>query len=258
MSPLTKLFVVLLVLVSVALSAGTITFVNKLDPIQKDLALAKTQNQAQQALTAKANESAASYQQALEKAQGDNNAALSAARAETLKAQQTVAEQAAQIAQFNTSLAVLTSTNNSATTALSASEAAKTQLQDQVSGLRKDADDRLRQVADLGQRVNKLVADLDQTEKARRNLAEQLADVSAKSDRQAKAMTDAGITTAELDTGRHGRGCPGPQRRHPQPPQHRRQGIRHDQPGQPATTSTKGMQFKIIDAKDSVQFPGAS
>ena len=45
MSPLTKLFVVLLVLVSIVLTAGTVTFVNKLDPLQKTLELTKTQLQ---------------------------------------------------------------------------------------------------------------------------------------------------------------------------------------------------------------------
>jgi hypothetical protein len=202
------LFVVLLVLVSVALSAGTITFVNKLDPLQKELANTKTQLAAKDTLLEKANTIAASSTASIEAARAESANELAAARKSLLDAQGVIADRDAQIAKLNNNIAVLTSANSSATTALAASEDAKSKMNEQVATLRKDADDRLRQNADLSQRVSKLVADLDQTEKARRNLAEQLTDASGRADRLGKLLQDNGITTAQLDRAGTGAGAP--------------------------------------------------
>ncbi|MDB5325453.1 MAG: hypothetical protein JWM57_1022 [Phycisphaerales bacterium] len=251
MSPLTKLFVVLLVLVSVALSAGTITFVNKLDPLQKDLALKTSKlSEIQTLLDKKSNDAQASLQalEDLQKSSGSEKAAL---QAQMLQLRSEREDRDAQLAKTNNNLAVATSSINSATTALSASEDAKSKLQEQVTGLRKDADDRLRQVADQGQRINKLVADLDQTEKARRNLAEQLTDASGRADRQSKLLKDMGVTDGQLQNAGTGAGAPAVN------------GVirsRRNIAGKEyATISigsqdyvTKGMQFKIIDAQSGM------
>lgn len=250
MSPLTKLFVVLLVLVSVALSAGTITFVNKLDPLQKQLGLARTQLQEQQALVTKANESVSASAAAIQKAQDDTSAELSALRSQMLAMRSTVEDREAQIAKLNNNLAVLTSANNSASTALSASEDAKGKMQEQVATLRRDADERLRQVADLSQRVNKLNADLDQTEKARRNLAEQVTDASGRADRAMRQLRDMGVPDSQLAAGTAGTGAGAPALNGVIRTRRTIAGKEY------ATISlgsqdyvTKGMQFKIIDAK---------
>lgn len=247
MSPLTKLFVVLLVLVSVALSAGTITFVNKLDPLQTKLTIAETELASNRALISKANDAVSASAAAIEKAQTDNAAELSALRSQTLALRSEREDRDAQIATLNNNLAILTSANNSSSTALAASEDAKAKMTEQVASLRKDADDRLRQVADLGQRVNKLNADLDQTERARRNLAEQLTDASGRADRQAKLLKDMGVPDSQLASAGTGAGAPA------------LNGVirsRRNIAGKEyATISigssdyvTKGMQFKIIDA----------
>ena len=248
MSPLTKLFVVLLVLVSVALSAGTITFVNKLDPLQKDLAIKTSKlSELQTLLDKKSNDAQAALQgqEDLQKSSSSEKAAL---QAQMLQLRSEREDRDAQLAKASNNLAVATSSINSATTALSASEDAKSKLQEQVTGLRKDADDRLRQVADQGQRINKLVADLDQTEKARRNLAEQLTDASGRADRQSKLLKDMGVTDGQLQNAGTGAGAPAVN------------GVirsRRNIAGKEyATISigsqdyvTKGMQFKIIDAQ---------
>ncbi len=83
--------------------------------------------------------------------------------------------------------------------AVEASEKGRAELNNQILALRKDADERLRQVADYSTRVNKLVADLEQTERQRRNLAEQLTAATVKTDKQAKLLLDMGVTTAQLE-----------------------------------------------------------
>ncbi|MGN6627834.1 MAG: hypothetical protein ACTHLN_14545 [Tepidisphaeraceae bacterium] len=254
MSPLTKLFVVLLVLVSIILTAGTVTFVNKLDPLQKNLTLAQTQVQQKDALLSQKESEYTTQLAQLTDAQkqAENNAAMIRTQMQSLRS--AVEDRDAQIAKLNNNLAVLTSANSSQSTALQASEDAKSKLNEQVVALRKDADDRLRQVADLGQRVNKLVADLDQTEKARRNLAEQLTEISGKADKQAKMLQDMGVTSAQLATAGTGASAPAIN------------GVirsRRTIAGKEyATISigsqdevTKGMQFKILD-KDSGTFLG--
>ena len=254
MSPLTKLFVVLLVLTSTLLTAGVVTFVNKLDPLQKTLELTKTQLNDKTALLAQRDSDQAALQaqyDAAVKAGQDEAAGL---RKDLLTLRNTVEDGKSQIATLNNNLAVLTAANSSQSSALAASEDAKSKLSDQVVALRKDADTRLSQIADLGTRVNKLVADLDQTEKARQNLAEQLTQVKSTSDKQAALLKDAGITSAQLATAGTSAGAPSIN------------GVirsRRSIAGKDyATISigsqdyvTKGMQFKILD-KDTGSFLG--
>lgn len=253
MSPLTKLFVVLLVLTSTLLTAGVVTFVNKLDPIQKNLDLSKT-------LLSDANAKLAqlSTDQATLTAQYDaevtaHNKEVSDLKIAATGLQSMIQKDDSQVAALNNDIAVLTAANSSQATAVAASEDAKAKLSDQVIALRKDADTRLSQIADLGQRVNKLNADLDQTEKARRNLAEQLTEVKGTADKQAALLHDNGITTSLTAAGT-GAGAPA------------LNGVirsRRTIAGKEyATISigsqdyvTKGMQFKILD-KDTGAFLG--
>lgn len=254
MSPLTKLFVVLLVLTSTLLTAGVVTFVNKLDPIQKNLDLTKAQLADKTSLLAQRDSDQAALQaqyDAAVKAGQDEAAGL---RKDMLTMRGEATALSGQIVTLNNNLAVLTAANSSQSAALAASENAKGQLSDQVVALRKDADTRLSQVADLGTRVNKLVADLDQTEAARKNLAEQLTQVKSMADKQAAMLKDAGITSAQLATAGTSAGAPSIN------------GVirsRRSIAGKDyATISigsqdyvTKGMQFKILD-KDTGMFLG--
>lgn len=208
MSPLTKLFVVLLVLVSVALSAGTITFVNQLDPLQTRLKTTESRLQAAEALANKNKSDLDAAQQAISAQQLTFNSDLAAARAEGQRSAGDVTTRDAQIATLNNNIAVLTSANNSQSTALSVSEESKSKLNEQVSSLRKDVDERLRQNADLSRRVNTLTAENDQLERQRRVLSEQLTDASGKTERQSRLLKDMGVTEAQLTTAGTGAGAP--------------------------------------------------
>ncbi|MGC4032887.1 MAG: hypothetical protein QM754_14355 [Tepidisphaeraceae bacterium] len=208
MSPLTKLFVVLLVLVSVALSAGTITFVNKLDPLQKELTALKTEVTAKTALIEKANADKAAAEQSAATAQQSNANETASIRTENINLRSTVADRDAQIAKLNGTIAQLTSAGTSQATALTASEASKTLLQDQVAGLRKDADERLRQNADLNQRVTTLSSQLEQTERARRAAVEQVTAANTKIQQQSGLIKDLGGSESQLAAAGTGAGAP--------------------------------------------------
>lgn len=208
MSPLTKLFVVLLVLVSVALSAGTITFVNKLDPLQKELAGLRTEVAAKTALVEKANVLAASAQQSIDDKAKDFANEAAAIKSEQNTLRQTIVDRDAQIAKLNGTIAQLTSANSSNSTALTASEASKTLLQEQVTGLRKDADERLRQVADLNQQLNRTTSTLEQTERARRAAVEQVTAANTKIQQQSGLIRDLGGSESQLASAGTGAGAP--------------------------------------------------
>lgn len=199
MSPLTKLFVVLLVLVSIILTAGVVTFVNKVDPLQKQIVALKAERDAkQQLLDQKSAESTAAIA-VLEKANADAASEAAALKKDADTLRSTISDRDKTVATLETRNAVLTSTTQQQAVAVEASEKNKAELNNQILALRKDADARLAQISDYSTRVNKLVADLEQTERQRRNLAEQLIAANNKGDKQAKLLMDLGMTQAQID-----------------------------------------------------------
>ncbi len=256
MSPLTKLFVVLLVLVSIVLTAGTVTFVNKLDPIQSQLSETKSRLAVKdQLLSATAQELTELRGQVdeIQKEAANQNQALNT---EVLRLRSELQNRDAQIADRNQSIATLTSANSSQASALAASEETKTKQQDQIVTLRKDVDERLRQITDLSTRVSDLVAQNSVLERERRNLAEQVAELQGKGQQMSKLIKDLGGSEAMLASGNVGvrGGAPainGVIR-----------SVRNIAGKDYATISigsqdqvTKGMEFKILD-KESGNFLG--
>ncbi|MBC7785491.1 MAG: hypothetical protein H7144_16785 [Burkholderiales bacterium] len=198
MSPLTKLFVVLLVLVSVILTAGVVTFVNKLDPLQDQLQQAKDASAASQALLNRRTSDVDTLNAQLEAARAAAAVQAQALNKDIGTLRTTIEARDAEVASTKTALASLTSANSSQSSALQMSEDSKTHLQEQVTGLRKDADERLRQVADLNTRVSTLTAQNSVLERERRNLSEQLTEVQGKTDQMGKMLLDMGVSTAQV------------------------------------------------------------
>jgi hypothetical protein len=192
------LFVVLLVLVSVVLTAGVVTFVNKLDPIQQNLLAERAKTQAQASLISKKDADIASLNTQLVSA---NDQAASQAQTlnntiQTLRSQ--IIDRDSQIASNKQSISTLTSANATQSAALAASEDSKTKLQEQVASLRKDSDERLRQIADLNTRVSNLVAENSVLNREKRNLAEQVAELQGKGEAMGKLIKDLGGNEAML------------------------------------------------------------
>jgi septal ring factor EnvC (AmiA/AmiB activator) len=254
-SPLTKLFVVLLVLVSIVLTAGVVTFVNKLDPIQANLEQTKSKLAVKEELLARAADNVAAANARVEAVQADAAATAQALNTEILKTRAEVQDANTQVAALRQSVATLTSANASQASALASSEDSKTKYQEQVATLRKDADERLRQITDLNTRVSNLVAQNAVLERERRNLAEQVAELQGKSEQMGRLIRDLGGNEAMLAQGVGTRGgapaINGVIR-----------SVRNIAGKEYATISigsqdqvTKGMEFKILD-KESGAFLG--
>lgn len=192
MSPLTKLFVVLLVLVSVIMTAGIVTFVNKLSPIQKNLEETRARLAVKDSLLARAMDNVAAAESRVQAAQAEAASASQALNNEILKLRAELLDRDAQIAAARQSIATLTSANSSQAAALAASEDSKSKLQEQVTNLRRDADERLRQITDLNTRVTNLVAQNAVLERERRNLAEQVTELQAKGEQMSRLIRDLG------------------------------------------------------------------
>jgi uncharacterized protein (DUF3084 family) len=173
LSNLTKLFVVLLVLLSIALTAGTVVFVNRVDNAKDALDKLNAQVSAQEAkassATADAEKTRAEFQAAQTQAQSDLNAARNAA----LTAQQSLADRDARIAQLQNQLALGLADLGRLTEAVRASEASRGQLQQSVQALSQAQDKNLQEVAQLNARVSELTNNLEVTERERRYFQEQ-------------------------------------------------------------------------------------
>ncbi len=254
MSPLTKLFVVLLVLVSIVLTTGVVTFVNKLDPMREDLDRATADLSAKDALLSKREADANALNAKLDAIQtaAANDVKDMNTKILALKTQLETSDTA--LASAKAQIAGLTSANSSSSAALQLSEDAKSKLQEQVTGLRKDNDDRLRQVTELNTRVSTLTSQNAVLEKERRNLVEQLTEANTKKDQMSSKLKDLGVRDDQLLAAGTKAGAPainGVIRS--------RQNIAGKEYAKISIGSqdyvTKGMEFKILD-KDTGMFLG--
>lgn len=254
MSPLTKLFIVLHVVVSLLLTAGTIVFVNQVNNYKDALTGARQQASAEkaradsatnlaQAAKATADESVRQISQQHEQAKQDAN-----------RLQQQVADRDRSLAEKQTQLALLQVDNTNLTGALKGSEDTKGKLQDQVGGLRDSNDKLVTQNVQLNQTVTDLQNRLDVTEKERKLLAEQLTESKNQVQRQASLLREAGVSAAQFASGGTRLGAPAMQGvvRDVRPIR----GILYGSISLGSADSvTKGMEFKVIN-RDTGAFLG--
>ena len=204
MSPLTKLFVVLLVILSIAFVSGTIVALNQVDANQSAIdTLRKQLNDAKTQVT-NLNEQLAA-QQAIDHA----TAAQASTQIEDMKKaanalQMEVNDSKAQVADASSKMAIQSSDLTRLTEALKSSEATKGAYADQIAELRKANDNYLRQNGELNTSVTELTNRLDVTERERKYLAEQLTEAKSTSDKMSKALNDAGIKVDLADAGTRG------------------------------------------------------
>ncbi len=192
MSALTKIFVVLLVVLSIVSSAAFVTYVNTVEDTKKAAEVAK-----------------ASF--ALERQKADNfkaaaDAAELAAREnfksatnqiEQMKqardsANKFVADRDAEVAKAQSQLALQSADLSRLTEALKSSEDTKSKLQDMVASLRGNNDNLTKQGAEQSLTISDLTNKLEVTERERRFLAEQFAEAQNQSGKLGKALKDMG------------------------------------------------------------------
>lgn len=180
MSPLTKVFVVLLVVLSLLLTAASVTFVYTIDDF-RSAKLALEEEKARLTASIAARESAAAS--AVQASEARINAAN--VRVATLESELRAGQQ--QATQLNSRIAALELEKKQVEAQLASEKgkadalvASNDRLFQQVMEFRTLADTRIKQIAELNQSVSDLTNKLSVTERERRFLAEQLAEAQNK------------------------------------------------------------------------------
>ncbi len=193
MSPLTKLFVVLLVILSLVNTAATVVFVNQVDNANQALAMTKIKLSAKELEATQAQEaaSAALYtaQQAVASAQQQQEQSRQAMTA----VQQHSNELATKNAEQGTQLALGSANETRLTEALNASQQSGAKKDEAIVSLRQTNDERLKQNVELNTANTDLTAKLEVTERERQYMAEQLAEAKSTVDKQGAMMKDVGL-----------------------------------------------------------------
>ena len=198
MSILTKIFVVALVVLSLLLSAATITFVNSIDDYKRLMVAQASQISA---ATAKNQADAA-------KSQADRTALQAQADTATSGAQKLegqvrdlntqIAKMGGDLASANSDKTIADANVSKLTAAVSASEATKAEFAKQITALR-DAIGRLQsQNGDLNVAFSDASNKLSITEESRRVTAEQLAELRTQLDKVSGAYRDLGHDPARI------------------------------------------------------------
>jgi multidrug efflux pump subunit AcrA (membrane-fusion protein) len=192
------LFVVLLVVFSLVLTAGTVVFVNQTENFQAALTTTKAQlaqanqradlqQEAAAAAEARAQESVRQASQQLEDAKRNLNGL-----------QQALLQKEADLATARLQNSVQQASVESLTGALKGSEDVKSRMQEQLTELRTTADRLTKQNQDLNYSVTDLTNRLDVTERERKLLAEQNTELRTQVDKQASALQGLGYSQAKL------------------------------------------------------------
>lgn len=200
MSMLTRIFVVLLVVFSLLLSAATITFVSSVDDFTRDNTSLRTRaSQLETQLSQKEADTQAIIA-AKDKELAGLNDAITKANATIKGFQAQVATSGAELAKTSSSLSISEANVSKLTSALSASEGTKALALQQVTDLRGTLDKLQSQLGDLNVAYNDTVNKLDVTEAARRNFAEQLSDLKGQLDKASAALRDRGVDPNRITT----------------------------------------------------------
>jgi len=171
LSPLTKLFVSLLIVLSLLTTAATVVYVNKEDVQKSTLANTQAQLQSAQAAAQAARDELTAAQQNLTNVQASANQAAQAATTDINARQQQISQLQVELAKGQSQQATQQLDISRLTEALNASQASTTALQTEVARLRTSNDQLVRQASDLNGSVSDLTARLEVTERERRLLA---------------------------------------------------------------------------------------
>jgi predicted nucleic acid-binding Zn-ribbon protein len=197
-SVLTKIFVVLLVVLSLLLSAATVTYVNTVDATRKQLDAAEARitnlNAEKGELAQTTSASLANYENKIAEA-SRREAAL---REQVTGIERMLASRDTELAQARLDVTLARADLNKLNSAVSAAVSMSGQLQQVVASLRSD-NDRLRaENGDLNVSLTDRINTLDVTETQRRILAEQLTEARRRIDQLSGALSDRGVDPARL------------------------------------------------------------
>jgi len=255
LSPLTKLFVVLLVLCSMLLTAASVVFVSQVEDFARERDISKAELTA---ATAANDRKLSEVTQARQLAEDARTAALAQAQASQTAlaaAQATIADRDKNLATNTTQLTLQSADLNRVTEALKASEDQKSRQSEQLADLRTKFDERVTQNAQLNATVSELTNRLDVTERERRFLAEQVAELQTQNNKLGGILKDNNINPNDVVAGGVRKGAP--------PINGVIRDVRNISGIEYATISVggadnvvKGMEFKVIN-RNSGEFLGA-
>lgn len=200
MSVLTKIFVVALVVLSLLLSAATITFVNTADVYARSVKALETERNGLQAQLGRAE---SELQAAISSKDSElaEKAKANASLDETIKALRAeLAKAGADLAAAKSNLSINEGNISKLTSALAASEGTKSLTLQQVADLRAALDKTQSQLGDINVQYSDVSNKLEVTEQARRTLAEQLTELRGQLDKVSGVLRDRGIDPNRITT----------------------------------------------------------
>lgn len=193
MNSLTKVFVVLLVVLSLLQTAAVVVYVNKEDFNRTAFKQNKELLDAKTAELDRVREDLVAAQANAAAIQNESNNQLAAAGKASTDAQQKVSELNVELAKAQGTIAAQTLDVNHLTEGLKAAQDTGGKLQQEVGRLRGSNDQLVKQTTELNATVSDLSNKLDMAERERKFLAEQYAELQAQSAKLSAAAKAAGV-----------------------------------------------------------------
>lgn len=209
MSPLTKLFVVLLVILSMLMTAATVVFVNKEDEMKASLETTRNELSAQRAKSEQAENERSAAEARATAAQLQANTQTTQANAAVTAAQQQIANLNVDLAKARSDAAAEQLNVSKLSAGLETAQATMGRQYDEITRMRTASDQMVRQVAEMNTTISDLTNRLDVTERERRNLAEQLAEAQNQSQKLGLQLKGLGIAP-EAALAAEAKAAPGP------------------------------------------------
>ena len=203
MSALTKTFVLLHVVMSMLLAAGLIVFVNRVDDFQRTSVTQTANLRVAEQRATEAQAELATVRSAMQNVQQTSQARIQQIQGELATRDQGVLELRGQLAEAQAQLASAQASLTSNTEALKVAQQNQGTLQGQLADLRGTHDKLMQQFTEANLSINDITSRLQQTERQRRDLAEQLAAVNEQLENRGAqgARTDAGGGDARQASG---------------------------------------------------------
>ena len=189
MSALTKTFVLLHVVMSMLLAAGLIVFVNRVDDFQKQATTASANLRLAEQRATEAQAELATVRSSMANVQQTSQARIQQAQNDLAQREQAIMDLRTQLATAQAELASAQASLTSNTEALKVAQSNQGTLQGQLADLRTTQDKLMQQFTEANLSINDITARLQQTERQRRNLAEELA--AAREQIESRGATDA-------------------------------------------------------------------
>ena len=198
MNPLTKIFVVLHVVLSLLLTAGLIVFINRTENFAAKMAASANALQAANNRANAAESDASAAREAATAAVAAVNAKIKDVQAQLSAAQTQMDQKDAALAQAASSAALAAADSSRLTEALKASEDQKSKQQDIITQIRTDDAALVKKDSDLNITVSDLTNKLDVANRERENFGEQLSEAKSQNENLVKILGDNGITPNQV------------------------------------------------------------